>query len=196
MDHDLACALWETGNHDARTLAVKIADPLRMSPADLDRWVRDDSARMCTNYVAALACEGPHGLARVKVWLAAKVATLRAAGWSLVGALAMQDETLPDAWFSERLTEIEAAIHSAPNTERAAMNAALIAIGCRNAATRKSAGAAAKRIGKVEIDHGDTDCKTPDAASYIEKSWTHSTAKGFASPAAQERSREPIRLRC
>ena len=28
---------------------------------------------------------------------------------------------------------------------------------------------AAKAIGKVEVDHGDTDCKTPDAASYILK---------------------------
>jgi hypothetical protein len=24
-------------------------------------------------------------------------------------------------------------------------------------------------IGKVEVDHGDTDCKTPDAAEYILK---------------------------
>ena len=30
--------------------------------------------------------------------------------------------------------------------------------------------AAAQRIGKVEVDHGDTDCKTPDAVSYIKKS--------------------------
>ncbi len=28
---------------------------------------------------------------------------------------------------------------------------------------------AAKRIGKVEVDHGETNCKTPDAAPYIEK---------------------------
>ena len=28
---------------------------------------------------------------------------------------------------------------------------------------------AAKRIGKVTVDHGDTDCKTPDAVAYIQK---------------------------
>ena len=76
------------------------------------------------------------------------------------------------------------------------MNQAVIAIGCRSAALRKSATAAAKRIGKVEIDHGNTACKTPDAAEYIDKAWSHATAKGFASPAAQERKRESMRTRC
>jgi len=27
----------------------------------------------------------------------------------------------------------------------------------------------AKAIGTVEVDHGDTSCKTPDATAYIEK---------------------------
>jgi hypothetical protein len=27
----------------------------------------------------------------------------------------------------------------------------------------------AKKIGKVEVDHGETNCKTPDAVTYIEK---------------------------
>src|SRR6185369_3349689 len=37
VDHELALALWDTKNHDARTLAMKIADPARIRPADLDR---------------------------------------------------------------------------------------------------------------------------------------------------------------
>jgi hypothetical protein len=98
--------------------------------------------------------------------------------------------------FLDRLAYVEKKIHSATNAEREAMNMALIQIGCRNAALRKAALAAAKRIGKVEVDHGDTACKTPDAAAYIEKTWAHSTSKGFESPAAHERSREPMRIRC
>jgi hypothetical protein len=72
----------------------------------------------------------------------------------------------------------------------------LITIGGRNSTLRRAALAAAKRIGKVEVDHGDTDCKTPAAGPYIEKMWAHATAKKFASPAAQERAREPMRTRC
>ena len=73
---------------------------------------------------------------------------------------------------------------------------ALITIGGRNAALRKVATAAAKRIGKVDVDYGDTACKTPDAGPYIAKMWAHATAKKFASPAAQERARESLRTRC
>jgi hypothetical protein len=53
------------------------------------------------------------------------------------------------------------------------MNLTVICIGIRNAALRKLALASAKRIGKVEVDHGDTNCKTPDAAAYIKKTIAH-----------------------
>lgn len=58
--------------------------------------------------------------------------------------------------FLKRLAEIERTIHTEPNAVRAAMNQTVILIGCRNAALRKAATDAAKRIGKVVVDHGDT----------------------------------------
>lgn len=94
------------------------------------------------------------------------------------------------------LAEAMAALEEAGTEQREAMNHALIAIGCRSAALRESATAVARRIGKVDIDHGDTACKTPDAVPYSDKAWAHSLSKGFASPAAHERSREPMRTRC
>lgn len=195
VDHELALALWDSGNFDARNLAVKIADPAIMSASDLDRWARTSTMRGCGNYVAALAAEGPHRMALVSAWLATP-GPAADTGWMLVAALAMTDEQVSEAWLRERLAEIEQTIHSAPNAQREAMNHALIMIGCHSPELRSLATAAAKRVGKVNVDHGDTACKTADAASYIEKTWTHSLSKGFASPAAHERSRESMRLRC
>ncbi|MGQ0614437.1 MAG: DNA alkylation repair protein, partial [Planctomycetaceae bacterium] len=196
VDQELALALWKSGSFDARILAVKIADPERMSSADLDRWARAPVARMCGGYVAALAAEGPHAAAKAAQWLVAAGGPERVTGWALLGQMAMLDEATPDAWFLRRLAEIERSMHSAPNEQRDAMVRAVVSIGCRNGALRKAALAAAKRIGEVEIDHGDTACTTPDAAQAIEKTWAHSTSKGFASPAAHERSRELMRTRC
>ena len=196
VDHELALALWDTKNHDARVLAMKLADPAKMRPSDLDRWTRENRMRMCGGYVAMLAAESPHGAAKAREWLASSDPALRAAAWTLAGFLANLDEKTPDEWFVQRLAHIEKSIHSAANAEREAMNMAVITIGGRNAALRKAATAAAKRIGKVEVDHGDTSCKTPDAADYIARSWAHSTSKGFESPAAHERAREPLRIRC
>lgn len=197
VDHELALALWDTKNFDARNLAVKIVDPARLSPKDLDRWVHEGPAsRMCGQYAAMLAAEGPHGAAKAAQWSASKDSKERCAAWALAGQLSQRDETTPDAWFLKRLAEIERTIHTAPNLEREGMNMAVILIGCRNAALRRAAVAVAKRIGRVEIDYGDTACKTPDAAAYIEKTWAHSTSKGFESPAAHERTRETPRRRC
>lgn len=196
VDQELAEALWETGNFDARNLAVKIADPAGISARVLDRWAASKTAPMCGAYVGYLAAESPHGVARADKWLASTNETTRSAGWCLVAALAMLDESTGDAWFADRLEQIEKQIHAAPNANRYHMNQALIAIGCRSAAFCKQVRAAAKRIGTVEIDHGDTDCKTPDATEYIEKCWERAKARGFASPAAAERARESMRTRC
>lgn len=196
VDHDLALALWDTGNFDARNLALKIADPAAISSRDLDRWAREMTVRMCLGYVAMLAAEGPHGRTKAQEWLESKDEGVASSGWALVGQLALRDPETPDAWFSERIVEIERGIHSAPNVAREAMNGALIAIGGRSAALRKAALAAAKRIGPVDVDHGDTDCQTRDATTYVEKMWAHAKAKGFETPAAQERKRASPRTRC
>lgn len=197
VDHELALALWDTGNFDAQNLAVKIVDPARMTSDDFDRWIRTSSwALMCGSYAAMLAAEGPHAGAKCVQWLNSRDEKERIAGWTLLGQLAQRDETSPDAVFEQRLAEIERTIHAAPNFEREVMNRTVIAIGCRNAALRKAALATAKRIGKVEVDHGDTACQTPDAVEYLEKTWAHAKAKGFESPAAQERTRDVPRRRC
>ncbi len=196
VDHDLALALWQTGNFDARNLAMKIVDPARLTAAQLDQWSKDPTARMCGSYVAQVAAEAPDPASHVARWLASNNDFQRTTGWKLIGRLAMLDETLDDDWFRPHLQAIERDIHGAPNAVREAMNLTLIEIGCRNPALRKAATAVAKRIGKVDVDHGDTACKTPDAAGYIDKAWEHAKAKQADSPAAQERARESMRTRC
>lgn len=196
VDQELALALWDTGNVDARNLAVKIADPQAMTPKQLDAWATGHGARGCHAYVAHLAVEGPHGLTRTEAWLKSASEDQRCCGWMAAGALAKLDQKVPSEWFASRIATIQDTIHKAPNHEREAMNGALISIGCRDASTRKAALAAAKKIGPVSVDHGDTACETPDAATYIEKAWAFAADKGFESPAAQERKREPMRIRC
>lgn len=195
VDHELARALWATGNVDARNLAMKIADPQLMTPDELDRWTIENEMGICGLYVASLAAEGPHGRSKVRAWTDSKDVRLRAMGWTLVSRLSDLDESYSDEELSRAVSRIETSIHAAPNAERAEMNRALISIGGRNAALRKTVTAAAKRIGPVKVDHGDTACATPDAVASIDKAWERS-GKKFPSPAAAERSRESMRRRC
>jgi hypothetical protein len=98
-------------------------------------------------------------------------------GWSLFARLARMDGPFSDEALEQYLDAIERDIHQAKNRVRHSMNSAVISIGVRNEKLQKKALAAAARIGKVEVDHGDTDCKTPDAAAYIRKAAAHAAKK-------------------
>ena len=195
VDHELARDLWATGNVDARNLAMKIADPLAMTPDELDRWAIENPMRMCSLYIATLAAEGPHARNKVREWMSSSNERLRATGWTLLGRLSDLDESFQEDQLLSGVEVIEKSIHSAPNDVKSDMNRTLITIGGRSSAMRKAVLAAAKRIGEVTVDHGDTACKTPDVAQTVQKMWARSEAK-FGSPAAHERSMKSMRRRC
>jgi 3-methyladenine DNA glycosylase AlkD len=167
-DHALAEALWDSGNHDARVLATMVADPEQLKATTLDRWVRELDNYVLSDAFSAMAGKSPAGRKKADQWMKAKAEFVAATGWNVCGMAAAHPE-LPDAYFEERLKAIEGGISKAKNRVRHSMNQALISIGIRNDKLRKRATAAAKRIGKVHVDHGETGCKTPDAVAYIEK---------------------------
>lgn len=182
-DHELAEALWATGNADARTLAVTIADPERFTWDKLEAWL--DGLRspvLIDLLMKRVALKTPFARDAMARWTASNDEWIGRAGWTLLGLLATEDPSLPDSVFEERLSVIEASIHRARNRVREGMNSALISIGARNEPLRGKALTAARRIGKVEIEHGETNCKTPDATAYIAKIWAR---KPTAAPAAK-----------
>jgi len=171
-DHELSEALWDTGNHDARVLSSMIAEGSATTRASLNAAVRE-----IDNYVLADAFSGFVGRSalafdRAMKWKDAKHEFTGQVGWNLIAGIAMkQGNNLINEFFIERLGEIEEGIGGSKNRIRHSMNQALIAIGIRNATLRKMAEASAKRIGTVEVDHGDTSCTTPPAVPYISKAW-------------------------
>jgi 3-methyladenine DNA glycosylase AlkD len=168
-DHDLARALWATGNHDARILATTIADPRRADDALLDAWARDLGDYVVADAFSDYVAKTPLARGRVEQWTRSPGEWVGTAGWNLLAHLAMRDKTLPDEYFAPYLAHIEREIHGGANRVRYAMNNALIAIGLRNDNLERAALAAAGKIGTVVVDHGETNCKTPDASSSIEK---------------------------
>lgn len=168
-DHELARKLWADGNHDARVLATMIADPNGVSAADIKSWLKDLDNYVITDAVGGLVSKTKYAQARMEQWTKSNKEWTARAGWHILAHLAMSEEKRSDAYFTAWLRDIEKNIHKRPNLARYAMNNALIAIGLRNPALRAKAIAAAKRIGKVEVDHGNTDCKTPDAVEYIHR---------------------------
>jgi len=176
-DLELAVALWDTQNHDARLLACMVADPERVSEAQLVRWAKDLDNYIVVDELAALIAKTPYLKPCFNRWKSSRVEWPGALAWTLLAHRAMSPSQEPDEYFEQLLVEIEAKIHARPNRCRHSMNGALIAIGCRNPVLRQRAETVAGRIGRVEVDHGETSCVTPDAAEYIARTWEHKQRK-------------------
>jgi 3-methyladenine DNA glycosylase AlkD len=169
LDHELACKLWDTGNHDARLLAAMVADPEQADAKSLDKWARETGSYVLSQVLAGFVAKTKHVRAKADKWAKSKTDLIAELGWCLLAHMAQQAQDCPDAYFAEKLDVIEGNIHSSNNRARHGMNMALCAIGIGRDSLRKDALAVAKRIGKVEVDHGDTSCKTPDATAYIKR---------------------------
>ncbi len=182
-DHALALALWDTGNHDARVLATMIADPSQVGVALVDGWRASLDNYVLTDALSKLAAQASLPQETVDSWCGSDHEWTASLGWSVVGQKAMEDSSLGDDYFSAKLATIEREIHQRANRVRHTMNGALIAIGLRNDNLRTLAMETAARIGPVVVDHGETDCKTPDAAEYIRRAAERAAARMQAAAA-------------
>ena len=175
-DHGLALGLWASGNHDARVLATMIADPEQVTAKLLNAWARELDNYVLTDAVSGLAAKSPVARKQMEKWIASKNEWTCSAGWNLFCSLATREGELGDAYVAKQLAAIEKAIHRSKNRVRYAMNNAVISVGMRPGWEKKAV-AAAKRIGYVEVDHGETGCRTPDAVTYIPKAAAHARDK-------------------
>ncbi|MBA4064726.1 MAG: DNA alkylation repair protein [Isosphaera sp.] len=171
-DHALALALYDTGNSDAMYLAGLVADPPKMTKAQLRRWAKAAYWEMLSCYtVAWVASESPHGRELALEWMAADSEQVASAGWSTYASLVSikSDTDLDLAEVEKLLGRVRAEIGSAANRVRYCMNNFVIAVGGYVAPLTAKAKAVAKAVGTVEVDMGDTACRVPDAVAAIAK---------------------------
>ena len=168
-DHQLACQLWETDNADAQSLATMIIDPKQLDEKTAFNWVSKMNSYM---HVALLSgCIAQSNFARkvIEEWVDSDREFVRASAYDTLTCMLKGENDLTDRECQKFLDKIEREINDSPNRARYSMNSALIAIGIYKPNLTDAALKCADRIGKVEVDHGDTDCKTPGARAYIFK---------------------------
>lgn len=150
-DHTRAHALWATGNREARVLAIFTADPKQMTPAEMNRWVRDiESWDICDGCAIHLFRKTPFAWNLALKWARQKQEFVRRAGFALIATLAVHDKQAPDETFLEVLPLIESTSDDERNFVRKAVNWALRQIGKRNAVLRVAAMEVARRLGDSE----------------------------------------------
>jgi len=168
VDDSLALELWASGIHDARILACMVMDTTKITRERLDAMVDVIDNYALAGELGDLIARSPLLTEVHDTWRFDTREWRSAIGWRMVSAIAANGDVSLDVGHAY-LAEIEAGVASAPNRTRLAMNSALIALGGYNSCLYEDVVACSGRIGPIQVDHGDTGCKTPDPVVYMQK---------------------------
>jgi 3-methyladenine DNA glycosylase AlkD len=132
-DHELAAALWATGWYEARLLCAYVDDPARVTPAQMDRWVRDfDNWGICDTVCFKLFDRTPHAWAKVAPWSRRRDEFGKRAAFALLASLGLHDKRAGDDAFLRCLPLIERGASDERNFVKKGVSWALRLVGRRN----------------------------------------------------------------
>ncbi|PWJ92189.1 3-methyladenine DNA glycosylase AlkD [Oceanotoga teriensis] len=168
-DHELSWELWKTEIPDAQILATMIADPKLMTEYQINKWIKDINYYVLADYFSSLISRTPFWMKKVKQWTNSEKEYIRRCGYGIISNYCKNSKEKDIDFLKAYLIKIEAEIHNSKNRAKEMMNNALISIGFFTPELKNMAIEAAKKIGNIEIDHGETKCKTYNAFEYLTK---------------------------
>ncbi len=150
----LADQLYATGNYDAMYFAGVIADPMKMTESDFQRWIDAAYFYMLSDFVVAVTlAETEFAQDVADKWIASGEELKMSAGWScycwLLGN--RPDTEFITSKISGMLDQVKNTIHNSPDRTKSAMNNFVYTVGISYLPQHDKAVETAKAIGPVEI---------------------------------------------
>lgn len=165
-NHALAIDLWETGNTDARLLALLICKPKEFSAEELDAMLRDARTPKVQDWlVNYVVKKSPHKEALREKWFADKDSTVASAGWALTTERVVKSPEGLD--LSGLLDTVETEMKHASERLQWAMNETLANIGIYHGDLRKRALAIGERLEVLKDYPTPPNCTSPFAPIWI-----------------------------
>lgn len=154
--HTLALELWQTGYHEARLMAIFIADPKLVTVELMETWMKDfNSWDIVDQACSHLFSKHPEAYDKVIEWTQLEPEYERRTAFSLLAMLAVHDKKAPDQKFLALLPIIEQYAFDERNFVKKAVNWALRQIGKRNEVLNLASIACAKRIKEQNSKSGN-----------------------------------------
>lgn len=89
-DHQMAQQLWKTGWYEARMVATMVADPMQVTPKEMDTWCKDfDNWAICDTACFKLWDQVPHAWDKVAVWAKSEREFIKRAAFALLACLSL-----------------------------------------------------------------------------------------------------------
>lgn len=148
--HGLALALWQTGVHEARIMAAIVDDPAKVTPEQMDEWMRDfDSWDLC-DQACSLFDKTPYAVQKIREWVRLESEFQRRAGYALLAEYAWHSKTESDETFLELLPLLIDGATDERNFVKKAVNWALREIGKRSHMLNLAAIACAEKMKQLD----------------------------------------------
>jgi 3-methyladenine DNA glycosylase AlkD len=165
-NHELALALWKSGNIDAQFLATLLIKPTLLSADEVDRMVRSVTFAWVADWLHSYVVKvHPDKETLRNQWMAAADPMAARAGWQLTaGRVAKSPGGLDLAALLDR---IETEMATAPPQVQWTMNTCLAEIGIHFPEHRKRAVAIGERLGLYRDYPVSKGCTSPFAPIWI-----------------------------
>jgi 3-methyladenine DNA glycosylase AlkD len=166
INNELAKALWETGNIDARFVAALIVDPKTLSVDELNHMVKSERFTWIADWLSSYVIkEHPHKEELRLRWMQSTDPMEARAGWSLTaGRVTRQPEGIDIPALLDRIESEMPAAH--PETQWT-MNTTLAQIGINHPQYRSRALEIGERLGIYRDYPVSKGCTSPFAPIWI-----------------------------
>lgn len=176
-DHALALELWDTGNFEARLLAILLMKPKALSAEQVDAMVRANALAQVSDWLNSYVVkQHPEKDKLRQAWMAVDHPMAARAGWSLTAErIAKKAEGLDLAALLDR---IEADLGTAHELPQWTMNVALAQIGIHHPEHRARALAIGEALGVYRDYPTSPGCTSPFAPCWINEMVRRQSAAG------------------
>lgn len=167
-NHALALELWQTGNIDARLLAILLMKPKELSPDELDELVRSESFFWVADWLNAYIVKKHPNHEELRIrWMADNHPMAARAGWNLTSIrIAKSPEGID---LNAILDRIDKELPTANPMAQWTMNFALVETGINHPDFRERAIAIGKKHGVYSDYPVAKGCTSPYAPAWIEE---------------------------
>lgn len=164
--HELAGALWATGDTAARLVAILIGKPKAYTAAELDAMLRDARVPKVQDWlISYVVKKSPHVEELRVAWFADDDPVVASAGWALTSARVAKN---PDGLdLSGLLDLVDARIKDAPDRLQWSMNECLATIGIHHPGLRARAIEIGERLQVLADYPTPPNCTSPYAPTWI-----------------------------
>ena len=165
-NHELALELWDTGNIEARQLAILIIVPKKLSIDELNRMVRSEKYVWVADWLYSYVIKEHPEKEKLRVdWMNSKNPMAARAGWSLTAGCVVRNPKVLD--LPALLDRIESEMPTAAPEVQWTMNTTLAQIGINHPKLRKRAIAIGEKLGVYRDYPVSKGCTSPFAPIWI-----------------------------